>query len=470
MSENSGVWKGRLTDWFFFNKKKNSNQNSPHYTDVYTAGNFDLNSFFLVFFACFLWVFRCLLSWWIFNKKKKLEESTRRKSFFRLKLRITNQNKLKISVLGTIWDCPCVYLCLLFGVFLLQIYAVSIFEWSVRAGHLEESASMGNSRNHRHSSRSQGIAYRCAVEEERGHARAKGLSRAIRWNDGISIGWSVAVGSRWACPRNYDIWTTFWNKSTILIDRSIDWLIILIKGHSSLIWLIACLSDLSISKCLLVFNNTILVSYFFLGWIRHIEKFSFLCLFKSFLVVFSETMAWQRPTVSGVPPTGRSLHTAVVGNNKMYIFGGWIKDENRKAIENQSNDREGLTDMQREWICTNSLGVFDLGTKQPRSKSVLSFVFYVLRIVSTCFFPVVFVQINSTGSRTTTRRKTSRRNREPVTARPWCIIACTFGPDATVTRNRWKLRTADGKIRRLEKNLRFFYWIKIGGNLPENGE
>ena len=34
---------------------------------------------------------------------------------------------------------------LTFWGFLLQIYAISIFEWSVRAGHLEESASMGTS-------------------------------------------------------------------------------------------------------------------------------------------------------------------------------------------------------------------------------------------------------------------------------------------------------------------------------------
>lgn len=79
-------------------------------------------------------------------------------------------------------------------------------------------------------------------------------------------------------------------------------------------------------------------------------------------------MAWQRPAVSGVPPVPRSLHTAVVGNNKIYIFGGWTKDESKANSHNgtTADDDTSLTPMQREWTCTNSLGIFDLGVNNGR--------------------------------------------------------------------------------------------------------
>ncbi|OQV18378.1 Host cell factor 1 [Hypsibius exemplaris] len=74
-----------------------------------------------------------------------------------------------------------------------------------------------------------------------------------------------------------------------------------------------------------------------------------------------ESMAWQKPIVSGVPPVPRSLHTAVIGaGNKMFIFGGWIRDERAKSNENVADTEKDLSVLQKEWMCTNSLGAFDL--------------------------------------------------------------------------------------------------------------
>ncbi|KAK7895961.1 hypothetical protein WMY93_021286 [Mugilogobius chulae] len=76
-----------------------------------------------------------------------------------------------------------------------------------------------------------------------------------------------------------------------------------------------------------------------------------------------DTMVWSTPETRGCRPFPRSLHTANVIGNKMYVFGGWVpipETERDKAIGT-------------EWICTNSLSVLsldtlnwqDLGPQQP---------------------------------------------------------------------------------------------------------
>ncbi|XP_055009397.1 host cell factor 2 isoform X2 [Boleophthalmus pectinirostris] len=76
-----------------------------------------------------------------------------------------------------------------------------------------------------------------------------------------------------------------------------------------------------------------------------------------------DTMEWSMPETRGCRPFPRSLHTANVIGNKMYVFGGWVpipETEREKAIGT-------------EWICTNSLSVLnldtlswqDLGPEQP---------------------------------------------------------------------------------------------------------
>lgn len=76
-----------------------------------------------------------------------------------------------------------------------------------------------------------------------------------------------------------------------------------------------------------------------------------------------DNMVWSMPETRGCRPLPRSLHSANVIGNKMYVFGGWVpipESERDKAIG-------------KEWICTNSLSVLnldtlswqDLGPEQP---------------------------------------------------------------------------------------------------------
>ena len=98
-------------------------------------------------------------------------------------------------------------------------------------------------------------------------------------------------------------------------------------------------------------------------------------------------MTWTKPIVSGIPPEPRSLHSAVLGQNKMFVFGGWVsRDLTKKPavdvtslpglnltgtpgpllMETQpqplGDPNLSLTSLQKEWKCTNSLGVLELGT------------------------------------------------------------------------------------------------------------
>ncbi|XP_038594842.1 host cell factor 2 [Micropterus salmoides] len=65
-----------------------------------------------------------------------------------------------------------------------------------------------------------------------------------------------------------------------------------------------------------------------------------------------DTMVWSTPETRGSNPLPRSLHSANVIGNKMYVFGGWIPvPESDKHIA-----------LGTEWICTNSLCVLNLDT------------------------------------------------------------------------------------------------------------
>ncbi|XP_075456705.1 host cell factor 2 isoform X2 [Ascaphus truei] len=60
-----------------------------------------------------------------------------------------------------------------------------------------------------------------------------------------------------------------------------------------------------------------------------------------------ETMTWTSPEINGAVPLPRSLHTANVIGNRMYIFGGWIP----QTIPEDN-----------QWKCTNSFSYMDLDT------------------------------------------------------------------------------------------------------------
>ncbi|XP_067631694.1 host cell factor-like [Eurosta solidaginis] len=65
-----------------------------------------------------------------------------------------------------------------------------------------------------------------------------------------------------------------------------------------------------------------------------------------------DSMTWSKPRTRGHAPLPRSLHSATMICNKMYIFGGWVP----LVI----NDSKSTTE--REWKCTNTLAVLDLDT------------------------------------------------------------------------------------------------------------
>ncbi|XP_058480255.1 host cell factor 2 [Solea solea] len=65
-----------------------------------------------------------------------------------------------------------------------------------------------------------------------------------------------------------------------------------------------------------------------------------------------DTMVWSIPETKGCIPLPRSLHSASVIGNKMYVFGGWIP-----VPESDNHNALGT-----KWICTNSLNLLNLET------------------------------------------------------------------------------------------------------------
>ncbi|XP_067345716.1 host cell factor 2 [Channa argus] len=63
-----------------------------------------------------------------------------------------------------------------------------------------------------------------------------------------------------------------------------------------------------------------------------------------------DTMVWSMSDTRGTKPIPRSLHSANVIGNKMFVFGGWIP-----VPESGKHSALGT-----EWICTNSLSVLNL--------------------------------------------------------------------------------------------------------------
>lgn len=85
------------------------------------------------------------------------------------------------------------------------------------------------------------------------------------------------------------------------------------------------------------------------------------------------TMTWSSPKISGDPPLARSLHSASLIGNKMFVFGGWVPHQESSnnqeskdwcpSIENDSKQpTTPIIVHEKEWRCTNTLGVLDLDT------------------------------------------------------------------------------------------------------------
>ncbi|XP_051912115.1 host cell factor 2 isoform X1 [Hippocampus zosterae] len=64
------------------------------------------------------------------------------------------------------------------------------------------------------------------------------------------------------------------------------------------------------------------------------------------------TMAWSLLETRGSVPLPRSLHSANVIGNRMFVFGGWIP-----VPESEKRNAAGM-----KWICTNSLSVLNFDT------------------------------------------------------------------------------------------------------------
>jgi host cell factor len=62
-------------------------------------------------------------------------------------------------------------------------------------------------------------------------------------------------------------------------------------------------------------------------------------------------MSWIKPTLNGLAPLPRSLHSATLINNRMFVFGGWIP---------LVADEVKLTNPEKEWKCTNTLASLNL--------------------------------------------------------------------------------------------------------------
>ncbi|KAG8578343.1 hypothetical protein GDO81_010458 [Engystomops pustulosus] len=68
-----------------------------------------------------------------------------------------------------------------------------------------------------------------------------------------------------------------------------------------------------------------------------------------------ETMTWSSPGAKGAFPLPRSLHTANIIGNRMYIFGGWVP----KMSEDDSPSSQ-----ETHWKCTNSFSFLDLDSME----------------------------------------------------------------------------------------------------------
>ncbi|KAM3927006.1 host cell factor 2 isoform 1-T1 [Leptodactylus fuscus] len=68
-----------------------------------------------------------------------------------------------------------------------------------------------------------------------------------------------------------------------------------------------------------------------------------------------ETMTWSSPEAKGIFPLPRSLHTANVIGNRMYVFGGWVP----QTLEDDSPPTQ-----ERQWKCTNSFAFLDLDSME----------------------------------------------------------------------------------------------------------
>ncbi|XP_069572656.1 host cell factor 1-like isoform X2 [Brachyistius frenatus] len=75
------------------------------------------------------------------------------------------------------------------------------------------------------------------------------------------------------------------------------------------------------------------------------------CRLGDLWVLDIDSLVWSKPSLNGIAPLPRSLHSATTINNKMYVFGGWVPlvmDDVKVATH------------EKEWKCTNTLACLNL--------------------------------------------------------------------------------------------------------------
>ena len=68
-------------------------------------------------------------------------------------------------------------------------------------------------------------------------------------------------------------------------------------------------------------------------------------------------MNWIKPSLSGCVPLSRSLHSATVIKNRMFVFGGWVP---LMADDSKSSLNANGASLEKEWKCTNTLACLNL--------------------------------------------------------------------------------------------------------------
>ena len=76
-----------------------------------------------------------------------------------------------------------------------------------------------------------------------------------------------------------------------------------------------------------------------------------------------ENYVWSRPVIQGICPSPRSLHTATLIGDYMYVFGGWVplymplssSEEQNSPSGNGGSAGPSATAQEKEWKCTNTL-------------------------------------------------------------------------------------------------------------------
>ncbi|XP_068199305.1 host cell factor 1b [Antennarius striatus] len=77
------------------------------------------------------------------------------------------------------------------------------------------------------------------------------------------------------------------------------------------------------------------------------------CRLGDLWVLDIDSLMWSKPSLGGISPLPRSLHSATTIKNKMYVFGGWVPlvmDDVKVATH------------EKEWKCTNTLACLNLET------------------------------------------------------------------------------------------------------------